>query len=176
MSTRDIDIEKFVFGDEESISHLTPNGPDEEISPRSYLRFMQRYLTVMGGFLDQSDLDWEIERHFEKIWGPADRRLIHGRPKWKNSLDWAKVMGRKLTPPILSRTKKLSKGKFTAIVLITPETDPEWLEFVTEIKPRKGFKKKCKQCQNKVSLSTKRCRLCGYEFPAVAARKHKLPE
>ena len=143
--TRDINVETFAFGNTKSIKALTPNGPGEEISPRSYLRFIQLYVRKKGGVVDQADLEIEIERHFGGIWGPDDLRPIrsvggHTRPKWKNSLDWAKVMARHEDPPILARTQWLKTGKFTALVLIDKTTDPEWLEWVqngaSEISPK----------------------------------------
>jgi len=178
--TREIDVEQFVFGNAKSIRALTPNGPDEEISPLSYLRFLQLYVHKMGGVVDQVDLEAEIEKHFGAIWGPEDVRPIqvfgeYSRPKWKNSLDWAKVMARKQTPQILSRTQKRKTGKLSVLVLIGSDTDPEWLEFVQK-KVKRHFKKKCRSCKRWVGLSAKACPNCQHVFPAASARKHKLPK
>lgn len=140
--TRDIDVETFAFGNKRSIKALTPNGPGEEISPRSYLRFIQLYVRKMGGVVDQADLEAEIVKHFGGIWGPDDLRPLRiagktARLKWKNSLDWAKVMARKANPPILGRTQKRKSGNFSVLVLVDENTDPEWLTWVHAI-PNKG--------------------------------------
>jgi hypothetical protein len=180
MSTsRDIDIETFAFGNTRSIRALTPNGPGEEISPMSYLRFIQHYVRKMGGVVEQADLEAEIEKHFGGIWGPDDLRPLriggrYPRPKWKNSLDWAKVMARKEDPPILARTTRRKGRRFTVLVLITNDTDPEWVEWVQH-KTKNKFRKKCDRCYRWVSLSAEACGFCGNEFPAPSERKHKLP-
>lgn len=133
---RELDVKQFVFGSAKSVNALTPNGLDEVISPLSYLLFLQLYVRKMGGVVNQADLEAEIKKHFGPVWGPQDLRPIrvagkYARPKWMNSLDWAKLMARKLAPQILSR----KTGKLTVLVLIGPDTDPEWLEFVqTEAK------------------------------------------
>jgi hypothetical protein len=176
---RDIDVETFAFGNTRSIRALTPNGPGEEISPQSYLRFLQVYVQRRGGVVDQDDLEAEIEKHFGGIWGPDDLRPLriggrHPRPKWKNSLDWAKVMARKLDPPILSRSARRQGKKFTLIVLISPTADPEMVAWVQRT-PKKKFRKKCPGCRRWVRLSALVCPFCGSVFPHTSARKHKLP-
>jgi len=177
--TRDIDVETFAFGNTNSIKALTPNGPGEEISARSYLRFIQLFIRKKGGVVDQADLEAEIEKHFGGIWGPDDLRPIrsvggHTRPKWKNTLDWAKVMARTEDPPILARTRRQKSGKFTVLVLIDDTTDPEWLAWVQH-RTKQNFRKKCDGCNRWVRLSADSCEFCGEEFPVPSTRKHKLP-
>jgi len=177
--TRDIDVETFAFGNTNSIKALTPNGPGEEISARSYLRFIQLFIRKMGGVVDQADLEAEIEKHFGGIWGPDDKRPLriggkHPRPKWKNTLDWAKVMARQEDPPIMSRTQRQKYGRLSVLVLIDDATDPEWLAWVQH-KTKQNFRKKCDGCNRWVRLSAAKCPFCGEAFPAPAARKHKLP-
>lgn len=177
--TRDIDVETFAFGNTNSIKALTPNGPGEEISPRSYLRFLQLYVRKMGGVVDQADLEAEIVKHFGDIWGPDDLRLIrsvggHRRPKWKNMLDWAKVMARTEDPPILARTQRRKSGTLRFLVLIDAATDPEWLEWVQR-KTKHNFRKKCDGCNRWGRLSAEVCEFCGENFPVPSTRKHKLP-
>lgn len=177
--TRDVDVETFAFGNSRSIKAMTPNGPSEEISPQSYLRFIQLFVRKMGGVVDQSDLEEEIVKHFGGIWGPDDLRPIIGvggrsRPKWKNSLDWAKVMARKEDPPIFARTQRRKSGTLRFLVLIDASTDPEWLEWVCHGKAKQNFKKRCNRCNRWLSSSTQACPVCGEVF-TTSARKHKLP-
>jgi hypothetical protein len=111
--------------------------------------------------------------------GPDDLRPIrtagrHPRPKWKNSLDWAKVMARKEDPPILARTRRWKGGKLAVLVLVDHSTDPEWLAWVQRT-PKNKFRKKCRRCRRWVRLSAKACPMCFREFPTASARRHKLP-
>lgn len=177
--TRDIEVETFAFGNSNSIQALTPNGPDEEISARSYLRFIQLLVRTKGGVVDQADLEAEIEKHFSDIWGPDDLRPLRSvggrtRPKWKNTLDWAKVMARQEDPPILSRTQRRKTGNFSVLVLIDDATDPEWVAWVQR-KTKQNFRKKCAGCNRWVRLSAESCEFCGKGFPVPSSRKHKLP-
>lgn len=148
----------------------------EEFSARSYLNFMLEFIRSKGGVVDQADLFAEIRERFGPYWGPNDLRLLKKRPKWMNTVDWAKVGGRKLKEPILSRTVRRQGKKLTILVLETPETDPEWLEWVKDRIPKKHFRKRCPQCKRrKIRLAAAICPRCKYVFPPKARRKHELP-
>ena len=154
------------------------NRAGEEVSSSSYLEFLEALVHKMGGVLDEADLLGEIRVKFGPYWGPSDLRLINGRPKWMNAVDWAKVMARKLETPILSRTVRLKNNKkFTVLVVDDHSIDPEWLEWVKDRQVKVNFRKSCPKCgTNDLSLNSENCPRCGNEFRWKSIRIHRKPK
>lgn len=182
-------VEKFIVNDGRSIRRLSKNQPGEENSARSYHRLTVRLLQEADGVLEQKRLEAAVLRNFAPSFGPDDYKPI-GKwklPKWKNSLAWAKVLGRQsqvgengeLLPQFLQRRGRGPGGgspRGTYIVLIEPKITPlDWIAWVRE-RPAARFRgrKRCPNCRRKHYLSAKKCK-CGYVWPR-SIRKHKLPK
>ena len=162
---------------QESVSVDEVNRAGEEVSTSSYLDFLVALVHKMGGVLDEADLLGEIRVKFGPYWGPSDLRLIKGRPKWMNAVDWAKVMARKREMPILCRTVRRQRKKFTVLVLDDPSTDPEWLEWVKNRPVKKSFRKRCPKCRRrKIPLGREICPRCKKAFPKPSIRIHIKPK
>jgi hypothetical protein len=94
-----VNIETFKLHDQSTIDKLHVNLKGEENSAQSYLKFMLALLHL-NPVLTQKQLEAEILEHFGPSFGPSDRRMMRvgaarRQPKWKNTLAWAKVHGRK---------------------------------------------------------------------------------
>jgi len=181
-------VESFTLGDSASIESLRPNQKGEVISPRSSLLILHAFLAEKGGMAYRADLEAELTWHFSGVWGPDDLRphKATGRPRWLNSLDWAKAeagkgrttnTGWKLLPRILNRHGRKNGKPFTILALDVPGVDPATMDWL-KAKPlsKAGFKKNCGNCRRKNPLAAKSCGRCGKAFPVPANRTHKLLE
>ena len=173
--------ETFRMDDGRSYRKLSKNGTDEENSARSYRIFMIEQLKKNDGVMEQSQLEAAVLRNYGHTFGPADRRTVRcfgtTRPKWKNTLDWAKAAACRMGQ-VATRSKTEDKVKKTYIVLLEPEdfTPNEWVEWATAKRKRSRFNKNCVQCGTKqIPLAAKKCPTCGRMFPLKKARIDRIP-
>lgn len=177
----DPNSETFRMDDGRSYRKLSKNGANEENSARSYRIFMIEQLKKHGGVMEQKDLEEAVLRNYGHTFGPADKRQIHSfgkpRPKWKNTIDWAKAAACRLGQ-VATRSKTENKVKKTYIVLLDPAgiAPDEWVTWALQ-KPRKNrFTKNCPECGTKrLPLAEKVCPSCGYRFPPPSDRRERIP-
>ncbi len=174
--------ETFLMDDGRSIRHLSQDRAQEENSAPAYCAFLVKQLRKHGGVMTQQQIETAIEKNYGSTFGPDDLRPVRigrnrvTRPKWKNTLDLAKVLGRK-EGLLVTRSKQIDKKKVTYVVLLDPNVTPqEWIEWANDKnKSRNHFKKRCPQCNSYVPLNGKKC-VCGHAFPPKSDRIHRLPK
>ena len=94
-------IETFLVNDGRSIRRLSKDRPNEENSAPAFCKTLVELLKRNGGVMTQQEIEAAFLKNYGKTFGPDDLRPIpvaktgKTRPKWKNTLDWAKVLGRK---------------------------------------------------------------------------------
>lgn len=169
-------METFRMDDRRSTRHLSQNKKGEENSARSYRAFMLAQLRKHNGVMISEELEEAVFRNYGDTFGPDDLRLVKKRPKWKNTLDWAKAVGAR-KGEVATRSCQENKKKVTYIVLLDDEiTDTDWIRWAKGKTTKKSFKKRCKKCLKYSSLSVKVCRFCGTEFPPRNRRVDRLPK
>ena len=138
----------------------------EEVSVRTYYRYLLWYLEKHRGHCTEADLERAIKEDFGPHWTRADKQLIkvgeHAeQPKWRNQLAWAKVLAGKRHE--LFQTK-VGKGKAKQTILLAG-----WLVGLAgdAASRRSGqcMQKKCGQCETYSPLSAIWCEQCGKLFP-----------
>jgi len=173
--------ETFRMDDGRSYKKLSKNGINEENSARSYRIFMIEQLKKHGGVMEQSQLEAAVLRNYGHTFGPADRRKVQcfgtTRPKWKNTIDWAKAAACRMGQ-VATRSRTEDKVKKTYIVLLEPEgfAPDEWVTWALQKRKKIQFTKKCPKCNtNRLPLAEKVCPTCGYRFPPPSERRDRIP-
>jgi hypothetical protein len=181
--------ETFILNNTRSVRRLSKNVRGEENSARSYLCFLLALPRLVGGVIEQADLEAAVLKHYGPGFGPDDLRMVgKGRfrqPKWKNSLAWAKVMARPreadeggdLARRIVQRSRRERGVKKTYLVLLDPAvTDQEWIDWALGRKtgPMREPQRRCPKCGHRQPLRFSSCCRCQRPFPK-AERKHKVP-
>lgn len=165
--------ETFILNDRRSIKHLSRNEEGTETDAPSYLAFMLKLLELNEGWITQPDLEQAMIRNYGASWGPDDLRPVRvgnvtERPKWKNALDWAKVLGFKKEQ---IATRKL---KGVSIIVSLEHADQALVAWALAKRYRNRFRKLCPDCRRKLLISDTLC-ICGFEFPPPNRRARKVP-
>jgi len=149
------------------------NGKGEEVSARTLKEYLERFVLDAGGVVSQAELERAIARDFHGIFGPEDRRP-HGksnRPKWLNTLDWAKVMARRLRPPILNRSRREDGKRVVYLVRCAKPTPTKWVRWVKAKAVKRNYRKRCEECGRYSPLAAKTCQNCPARFPEPSRRR-----
>lgn len=142
-----------------------------EIASAEYLAFITEQLSkTEEGVMLSSEILEAIEQHYAHQFTEADHRpmnLPNGttRPKWMNTVDWAKATGTKQ-----GKLATITHKKRRWIVLIEA-ADDRWLELASKQKKKSHFKKKCPCCDKYRPLSEVNCDVCGNPFPASNGKR-----
>ncbi|WP_417376748.1 hypothetical protein [Gimesia maris] len=150
--------------------------PDQEISAASYKELLLRVLDEHRGWISNDDFLAIVQKIFGPIFSRADKRIIRGRPKWMNTVDWSKAV-LSSTGIIHTRSHQRDGKRVTYIVL---RSHAELIGWVTNKKQSARFKKVCSKCKSKRPLSETFCGEgakggCNYVFPQKKERVDKLP-
>lgn len=141
----------------------------EEVSSISFRRVVLA-LALEHGVITNEQVEAVIAQRFGHLFSPDDLRLLNGRPKWKNTLDWAKatLAGQGL---VATLPTKVGKKKQKLIVLIRhPNVPNDVLRLALSKKPTKNFRKQCRECGSYSPMANEYCRRCEAKFPVPSRR------
>ena len=153
-----------------------PNA-NQEISAASYRELLLRVLDDHRGWIRYGEVLSMVKKMFGPVFGKADKRIVRGRPKWMNTVDWAKAS---LTSADMIRTRSRQRNNKNEsyIVLLSHAELIEWV--VSKTQPA-GFTKRCLKCDGKRPLAEAYCGErakggCRHVFPLPKERVDRLPQ
>lgn len=165
----------FFLGDDASVARMSRTPKGAENSAGGYVWFLGLALERHGGVMTASEIEAEFLRHYERSFGPDDKRLIrvgkHGRqPKWKNALAWAKVIGIKLR--LWWRRER--DGEMVFVGGTAPARMRRWVFSGKKEKIKRSF---CRMCECKAwnPVTASACWRCGHYWGEVRRRVVRYP-
>ncbi|WP_417384161.1 hypothetical protein [Gimesia sp.] len=153
-----------------------PNA-NQEISAASYKELLLRVLEEHRGWIRNDEFLAIVEKIFGPIFSKADRRIVNGRPKWMNAVDWAKAS---LTSANMIRTRSHQRnGRRESYIVLASHV--ELIRWVINKKQSARFKKRCPKCNEIRPLAEAFCGErakggCRYVFPVSKERVDRLPQ
>jgi hypothetical protein len=170
------ELEIYDLSDPESWQKMHRPKPNQEISAASYSALLLRVLEEHKGWICNEDFLAIVEEIFGPIFSEADKRNMRGRPKWMNTVDWAKAT---LTSAgVIYTRSRQSKGKRQSFIVLASHVD--FVSWVVSKRQQSGFTKRCLNCNGRRPLGEIVCGErakggCGHKFPAPNKRVHRLP-
>ena len=141
----------------------------KEVSPESYYDFLIQVLEAER-YISSADFKQMVIDRFNKHWTEPDFVRIKGKayPKWENNLAWAKSLAAKRG---LVTTVQRGRDKY---LVYTDHSDSyiQLLRMAFRSNPKRGFTRKCENCETVNPLVAESCSKCGTPFPESPAKRY----